>query len=84
MSCARGCIAVGSQQAGRSSEQGALSVAFNGTSFEYEIAAVDVIAVKYAGLEQMTVDEVVLMSSKLHPPAVEAEVEQLWVGVFLQ
>ena len=77
-----GVIAIRSQQAGGGGEQGTFSVAFNGTAFEHEVAAVDVVAVKYAGLEQMTVDEVVLMGGKLHAPAVEAEVEQLRVGVF--
>ena len=70
-------IAVGIEQTGRSSQQGAEAIAFDAAPFQLKVKAVHVVAPQDARIVHLAIDGVVQRGLKLASPTIEAVVQQL-------
>ena len=70
-------IAVGIEQTGRSSQQGAEAIALDATPFQFKVKAVHVVAPQEARSVHLAIDSVVQRRLKLAAPTIETVVQQL-------
>ena len=69
-------VAVGSHQASRCGEHGALAVTLYRTAFEHEVIVVDVLPVDNTGVKQAAVDAIIKRGLEFLSPSIKLEVEQ--------